>query len=342
MAIERCLNLAIIGLGNQAREHLDAALNLDQVRIVAGVDLQVNDSAFREALAAQYRGLILFDALEQLLQQKETLGLQGLILALPHHVYSRCWDDLLKFGLPLLKEKPLGRDFAEAHDLVGRARAAGCPLQTAIQRRRHDSYDFLYRYLMSHQLTVHEVHAHLHLGKGNPPGSQVTSTGGWRSNRQNSGGGILLDAGYHLIDLVMHLVGPFDVVSSTLISEGHLEIGQGIEERAWVLGRNEHAWIMIDTWLRGNPSDSGPSAYQKSEGICLQTSGGVLYANRSQVRLEQSVLCESDVAWKHAMQSQLYDFANNILAHHWEDLHFWDQLPAMRVVDEAYRLATLH
>lgn len=81
---------------------------------------------------------------------------------LPHHRYTEAWDALLALGLPILKEKPTWpRSFDEALSLLDRARAAGCPVQTAIQRHHHPSYRLLKQTLETGRIEVEEVHAHV-------------------------------------------------------------------------------------------------------------------------------------------------------------------------------------
>jgi predicted dehydrogenase len=334
------IRLAVIGLGNQAFEHIEAAHQHHDVKIVAGVDQSV---ICRNKLMQFDAQIAVFEQLEDLLAMQQTLALDGLILALPHHVYAKIWPTILAFKLPLLKEKPLGRDYAEAQHFLQCAEQQGCPLQTAIQRRHHPSYQALYQYIQTHQVHISEVHAHLHLGKGHVQSHEAAPhhvpSLSWRGERQQAGGGALLDAGYHLVDLVQYLVGPFDVVSSTMWAGQQLDDGHSIEDRSLLFGRNEHTWVMLDTWVQGEISPCG-HRYQKSEQILLQTNVGVIRADRTGVWHDNQQICQEAQDWQYAMQQQLSEFAFNMRHNQWRDEHFWDQLPAMRVIEEAYRLSS--
>ena len=321
------LRLALIGLGKQGLEHLDAADLCEQAVIVAGVD---PDVATRQRVGALGYEVELCASLSQLPAQQ----LDGLVLALPHHCYGDLWDELIGLGLPLLKEKPLGRSFDEALSFIERARHAGCPVQTAIQRRHHPSYRQLKALIKAAELSVREVHAHMHLGFADTTGGETS----WRSQRQTAGGGALLDAGYHLVDLLHYLSGSFDLVSASLWQQG-LPVGeQEIDDRAWLIGRSEQGWIMLDSWRAGevDPHTGKP---RKSERVILQTNKGVFEANREGVWHEGQQLVSSQRDWRQAMAEQLDDFAGHIRNGQWHDELIWDQLPAMRVIDEAYRLA---
>ncbi len=334
MQHNRKIQCAVLGLGNQAFEHLQASIDHPDISIVAGID--GNQARWDKAQQA-FPSLELqcFADLADL--QASGLLIDAFILALPHHVYEGIWPNLMQWGKPLLKEKPLGRDYQEAKDFMLQSRAAGCGLQTAIQRRQHPSYAFLAHYLKQHKLTPSEVHAHLHLGKGQENPTAEFDLG-WRGDRGQAGGGALLDAGYHLIDLVQFLIGDFDVISATMWDGASADNGQDIEDRSWLTGCSSETWLMIDTWVKGESNHKG--GYVKSEKVSLKTSQGVLSANREGVWLGEQKLFSSDREWQHAMRQQLADFARSIRTHNWQNDVVWDQLPAMRKIEEAYRLSS--
>jgi len=328
------IQCAILGLGNQAFEHLQASIDHPDIVIVAGIDKKESSwDKVKEtfpSLALEY-----FTELDDL--KDSGLIIDAFVLALPHHVYEGIWPGLMLWGKPLLKEKPLGRDYQEAKGFVQQSRTAGCGLKTAIQRRQHPSYKFLINYLKQHKLTPTEVHAHLHLGKGQEKPTERFDLG-WRGDRSQSGGGALLDAGYHLIDLVQFLIGDFDVISATMWDGDKADNGQDIEDRSWLTGCSSETWLMIDTWVKGESNNKG--GYLKSEKVVLKTSQGILSANREGVWLEEQKLFSSDRGWQYAMRQQLADFAFCITTNNWQNDMILDQLPAMRKIEEAYRLSS--
>lgn len=326
----RPIRLALVGLGNQGQEHLAAARLSNQVIFTAGVDPAPTS---REAAARNWPGESM--VLGRELGALADLDLDGLVLALPHHCYEPIWDQLLSFGLPLLKEKPLGRNYDEAFSLLTRAQSAGCPLQTAIQRRHHPSYKSLKALLDAGEARIEELHAHLHLGFAETTGGDDS----WRGDRRTAGGGALLDAGYHLVDLIHYLAGPFELVSASLWCDGLPAEQDDIDDRAWVTGRSEHCWVMLDSWRSGD-ADPFTATPRKSEGVLLKTSKGIWRANREGVWHDGERLTTSARDWQNAMADQLDQFAFNIRAGSWHQTAIWDQLPAMQVIDEAYRLAS--
>lgn len=323
------LRLALVGLGNQGQEHLAAAAHCSGVEFVVGIDPSPQT---RQAVLKRYPDLEM-----RLLADLNGLGpneVDALVLALPHHCYESIWDQVLALRLPILKEKPLGRSYDEAFSLLHRAREAGCPVQTAIQRRHHPSYEGLKRSLASTGARIEEIHAHLHLGFANTTGGDES----WRADRQASGGGALLDAGYHLVDLIHYLSGPFDLVSASLWCGDELVSERDIDDRAWLMGRSETCWIMLDSWRSGHPHPETGKP-QKSEAVLLKTTEGIWQANREGLWRDGECLQSMSRDWLKAMVEQLENFAHNIRRGQWNDSSIWDQLPAMRLIDEAYRLA---
>ena len=330
------LRLALIGLGPQGAEHLDAVGSAADVQFVAGVEMRAEQ---REKVARQYPALRghLYARIGELRAE----SLDALVLALPHHAYAEVWDEIVGLGLPLLKEKPLARNQEEARHFLNTARQAGCQLQTAIQRRHHPSYQHLRQVLRDSGETIREVHAHLHLGFGLPKTAQAGEAGKhtWRDDPKQSGGGCLLDSGYHMVDLLHDLLGPFELVASTLLSGDRLMDAHALEDRIFLSGRTAQAWVMLDSWLHGASDPGSPTGFKKSEGLLVQTDRQQWRADRCGVWRagEVDAIYTTRRDWQAAMARQLDGFAQRIRTNTWSDATLWDQLPAMRVIDQAYQ-----
>lgn len=326
----------ILGLGKQAEEHIAASIDHPQIEIVAGID--TNEQRYEAIMSnPDYDGLNMayYDSLQHFMSQD--VAYDALILALPHHAYQGLWSSILACNKPILKEKPLGRNYQEARDFMSQASASGNGLMTAIQRRTHPSYVALAQYISEHALEIEEVHAHLHLGKGKVGASSEPAKLGWRGEREKSGGGALLDAGYHMVDLLIYLLGDFDVVSSTMWIEDKVDNGIENEDRSWLLGRSQRTWVFLDTWVKGEINDKG--GYQKSEGIKLMCNSCVIYANREDVWVDDKQIFSSHREWHQAMVQQLSDFVLRMNTNNWDDDVIWDQLPAMLKIQQSYALS---
>ncbi|HRF00069.1 MAG TPA: Gfo/Idh/MocA family oxidoreductase [Pirellulaceae bacterium] len=322
MAASEPLRLAMIGLGNQGLEHLRAARAAPDVRFVAGVDpwptahQRASDWLPPEAIFAKLSDLV-----------DSGLRCDALVVALPHDVAASLWPELAALGKPILKEKPLARTLEEAR----RYRNVVGGVQTAIQRRHHPSYRAAREFLRTERLVPREIHVHMYLGRSEP-------VDGWRRSRAAAGGGILLDAGYHLIDLVHYLIGPFDPITCELRCGDRRSAADEIEDHALLLGRSEQAWVTIEVRRGGGSIDQGFDG-SKSEGLIVATDAGILRADRVAVSWNDRLLSRHDADWTRAMAEQLSAFARQVRSGQWTE-DYWDQLPAMRLIDEAYRLAS--
>lgn len=326
--------LGIVGLGNQGREHIRGCLYSDSVKIVAGFD---PSAEVKKSVAAAHPELLLVDQLSDLLDAK--LGLDGLILALPHHIYQTVLPQLFEARIPLLKEKPLARTMDEARDFVADAKKHGCLLQTAIQRRTHPSYQFLKNLVATENIL--QVSLTMNLGFNRSPGNDS-----WREDKGKAGGGALLDCGYHMVDLALYLIGDFDLISSTVFQGGLPCHSQRMDDAFELIGRQGKTWVNIQSRIFNEPDSASPTGYPKFEETKITTENQILRANRLGVWQSGEngqpdkplYQCEKD--WNIAMARQLDTFANAIdQGLTLSPGSLWDQQPAQHLIQQAYQLA---
>ena len=317
------LRLGLVGANNQGREHLRGGRLSEQVEIVAVCDV---DEARRLEVRSDYPDVFVCGAVPDL---RDAGPLDGVIVALPHHIVADAWPALVALGIPLLKEKPLGRSLPEAQELVSTARRAGVPVVTAIQRRFHPSYLHLADRLKS--LKIHGVAATMHLGR-----DDRRAAPGWRSEREWAGGGALLDSGYHLVDLVIHLIGPVEFVYAVLWTPDGLAGPRHLETDAVVVGRADSTWVRIESRVGGLPDQGRPGAVRKFEQIEVECEGAVYRADRSGVWVGDDQVFSCPPQWDDGMKLQLDRFASMIRSGHFDEPVVWDQVAAMRLIDRAY------
>jgi 1,5-anhydro-D-fructose reductase (1,5-anhydro-D-mannitol-forming) len=118
-------------------------------------------------------------------------------------------------GKPCYVEKPMARNATECQRMVEAFEAAGVPLFVAYYRRQ------LPRFLQAKQLleeerlgTVRTV-SHTSHGRATRAGQPDASPPrqGWREQVEESGGGLFLDLGSHVVDLIDFLLGPLEEVT---------------------------------------------------------------------------------------------------------------------------------
>jgi 1,5-anhydro-D-fructose reductase (1,5-anhydro-D-mannitol-forming) len=120
------------------------------------------------------------------------------VIAVPHDLASPLARAALAQGKPVLVEKPLGLDGAEARALA--AAASGT----------HSFVGYNYRYLPTMREAFGRIArgelgalraVDVFLGHGGHPGSAE----GWKLRPERAGGGVILDPGVHLFDLLLCL-----------------------------------------------------------------------------------------------------------------------------------------
>src|SRR5271165_450316 len=183
------VRVAVVGLGLIGRQRAKALERISGARLVATVD-PVASPAQGESIVAHHRSLADLPA----------DAYDCAVVALPHDVAVAVARRLLQARHPILIEKPLGLSSSDARELE--ALAAG------LERPSFVGYN--YRYLPAVSELMRRAHAgelgrlrnlDLLVGHGGHPKSGE----GWKLDPMRAGGGVLLDPGVHLLDLLLRL-----------------------------------------------------------------------------------------------------------------------------------------
>jgi predicted dehydrogenase len=193
------LRLAIVGCGAVSEVyHLPAVAASDDVELVAVVD-PANERA--AALAAEY-GAVMVESDHSRLAG----SVDAAIVAVPNRLHAPITRDLAAAGINVLVEKPLARTTAECDEIAAAADAAGVVVAVG--------HDF------RHFPVARVSHALLHdglLGDVLEVDLEQSTGGRWPYastyvfSREESGGGVLIDFGVHLLDLLGWWLGPLTV-----------------------------------------------------------------------------------------------------------------------------------
>jgi predicted dehydrogenase len=204
--------MGVVGCGFAARVHLDRLLTLDGVRVVGCAD---SDPAAAEALAARVAQAggeaAAFADHRELLRQAAP---EAVAVFTPHSAHYRPAMDALQAGCHVFVEKPLSTNLQEAVDIVGLARARGLKVGVGHQYRLRPSLAEARRRLAAGAVgPVRLVTATLAL-----PwlASHSGAEHSWRFDPKTAGGGILADAGDHLIDGLLWTTGQTAVEASAV------------------------------------------------------------------------------------------------------------------------------
>ena len=335
--------LAICGLG-QGMEHLEACLESEAIRIVALVDEcenALNEGLKRIEVMYHHKSPPnSYQRLSMLAGDDSTKGeLDGVILALPHHVYMKEWDYILQLGVPVLKEKPLGRNVAEAIHFLHKAHKRDIVVMTAVQRRYHSAYRELRELIVEPWSVVRSMRIIYNLGR-----PQSESGRGWRKDTQKSGGGMLLDAGYHMMDLVQFLVGTGHLVSATLTKDvcgREVPCGrEDDEDHCYLTVCKDSMLISIECHRYGEKVEH---VFVDTEHESDRENGGIELERRNEMfKLTEpsGKVREFCGRWKPALKQQIEKFVENINNDSLDvQRAAYSQLPVQRIIHDAYALA---
>lgn len=136
--------------------------------------------------------------------------LDVLFVSLPNYLAAEATIAGLKRGLHVFCEKPPGRDVKDIEDVIEmEKKRPGLVLKYGFNHRYHDSVREALRIISAGELGE-IINVRGAYGK-----SRVTPfSGNWRSERKYAGGGILLDQGIHIVDLMRLFCGEFEDVKS--------------------------------------------------------------------------------------------------------------------------------
>ena len=196
--------IAVIGYGGMGSYHTEQLLTLPEEFHLAGI-YDINPARIEAARSKGIRG---FDTLEELLAEP---SVRTVIIAVPNNFHKELSIKALRAGKNVICEKPVMMCAAELEEVIAVSKEAGRQF-TVHQNRRWDR-DFLIVKKAIEDGTLGKpfyIESRVQGSKGIP--------GDWRCVKE-TGGGMLLDWGVHLIDQIMWLVkSPVKEVYAHLLS----------------------------------------------------------------------------------------------------------------------------
>ncbi len=187
--------LGIIGAGSIARFHAEAAARAGlEVAVVCDLD-----RTRAEDLAAGYPGAEVTTSLDELLSKEEV---PAVVVAVPNHLHKEHAIAAVRAGKDVLLEKPMATTVAECRAIIDAVEQTDRLVQMGFVCRGSPASVAAREVIEAGRLgEFYHAKASLYRRRGIP------GLGRWFTTRSKSGGGVLVDLGVHLIDLVMHLGG---------------------------------------------------------------------------------------------------------------------------------------
>jgi predicted dehydrogenase len=179
-------------------------------------------------------GVKAFSTYNQLLREK----LDILFVCLPNYLAADVTIAGLEKGLHVFCEKPPGRnvqDIVRVRETESKYRKL--LLKYGFNHRYHGSVQQALKIIQSGELGD-IVNLRGVYGKS----KIIPFSGGWRSERKYAGGGVLLDQGIHMVDLMRLYCGDFTEIKSFIMSDYW---NHDVEDNAYALMRNGRGQIAV-------------------------------------------------------------------------------------------------
>ncbi len=181
------------------------------------------------------------DGLKNYQDYKELLkeDLDILIVCLTNEIAPEVTIAALEKGLHVFCEKPPGRDVADISKVIKvEKQHPNLRLMYGFNHRYHDSVQEALQIIKSNELgkiiNLRGVYGKSQLVTFNQPD--------WRTKREIAGGGVLLDQGIHMVDLMRLFVGEFTQVHS-FIENSHWNYD--VEDNAYALMRTADGTVAL-------------------------------------------------------------------------------------------------
>ena len=225
---DRKLRVGIAGygvVGKRRRQFVDLNSNM--------ITVAVSDSNFDQEGTAP-DGVKFYPAYQGLFNEK----LDALFVSLPNYLAAEATIAGLEKGLHVFCEKPPGRTVQDIGDVIAAEnKQPHLKLKYGFNHRYHESVKEAKKVIDSGKygeiINLRGIY-----GKS----SIIPFDKGWRAERQYAGGGILLDQGIHMLDMICYFAGNFEEVKS-FISNDYWH--HDVEDNAYAIMRSRNGCVAM-------------------------------------------------------------------------------------------------
>jgi len=221
------INVGIIGFGVVGQRRKKFIIDNRNYNLISISDVRFSKN-FKKKKISYYKNY------------QDVLKLQNLdavFVTLPNYLASKVTIDFLKKDVHVFCEKPPGRNPNDIKKVILQEKKnKNVKLKYGFNHRYHESIK-LAKKIISQKMYGDVVNIRAIYGK-----SKIVTfkKSDWRSKRKFAGGGILLDQGIHLLDLLYYFVGKFEKYKS-FISNHYWKYD--VEDNAFGLMKNKKGVI---------------------------------------------------------------------------------------------------
>jgi len=193
----------MIGLGKMGKLHMINCLHIDDVRVIAAADQSKKALSKAKSNGVTYRYVDYHDLLND-----NSLNLDAVIITLPNFLHFDSIRLALEAGLDIFVEKPMANTVEQCRKIVNLVEESGRKLMVGHSSRFIEAIkkmkDIVDKGYIGNleALTMEEV-----INGPFAHGAIPTPVPEWWFDPKRVGGGVLLDLGYHLIDLFRFFTG---------------------------------------------------------------------------------------------------------------------------------------
>jgi predicted dehydrogenase len=327
----KVLKIGLVGVGAAAQvSHIPVLKRMEDLELVALCD---RDPEKASRVAQKFQIPRSSGRLDDLLANDE---IDAIDICTPNFLHAPMATAALEAGKHVLCERPLARSGEEAQAMVKAARKADRTLMCAVQHRFRSDAQLLRTFVQKGDL------GEIFFAKAGWLRQRTEwDSDEWRRQKRESGGGVVLDLGFQMLDLSLWVLGNPKVESVT--ASVHRSRKGEVEDSATAFLRLEDgATLTLElTWGLLMEKDF---AY-----VNLFGSGGAALLNPFRVHKGMhgalvNVTPTQDTSrnqYKHSIESQLTHFADALRKGSKPMGHAEEILPVMELMDAIYRSAEL-
>lgn len=201
------VRVGFIGLGKMGQLHFSNCRFIDDVKVVAAAD--TSKSALNSVKNEGVKSEQLFTDYNEMFRKTE---LDAVVISVPNFLHVDAVTAAAEHGVDVFVEKPLAKSVQESEDIVRVADKNGISVMV----------DHNYRFLKSIQ-TLHEKYTSGELGDVKIATLEFVMNGPftatlepfpvpeWWFDVEKMGGGVIMDLGYHMVDLFRWMFGEVEV-----------------------------------------------------------------------------------------------------------------------------------
>jgi len=311
------LRFGLIGAGGIAQAYAQAFNESDRCDLAAVADVREEAAV----ALAEIVGAKAYTDHTQLAQ----LELDAVIVATPPATHAEIACFFMEKGIPVLCEKPLTTNVADAEKMIADAEKAGILFTMASKFRYCD--DVIKAKSLIASGTLGEI-----LQFENAFTAKVDMSKRWNSDAALSGGGVLIDNGTHSVDIIRYFLGGID---SVLVVDAGGTQGLSVDENVKMFARTKDG-VTASVDLTWGINKELPNF------ISVYGTNGTLHIGwrESRYKLNSSpdwVVFGKGYDKVASFKGKIENFANALRGQDELFIKPADALASVRVIDAAYR-----